>query len=344
MLAPATGWAQQGQARIEAEAVPGKPYGVGVLAIELPRGQRMADPNSGQVSLSEARGRILYPAYEVRPLARLLRGAGAGARRMTVYFLFTGNEPLDLTLATPQPVRYPLTPRPGRQRRAAVGRLVARFSRRPATDVYPRIDDYLTAHAGSPHEFADAASQRQPVARAAAYRASSTCWPAASRCGTSWPGKCCWAIRMRRNRSTRNCPRSSHASIPRPGQCPACAGRDAGGRADRAAGAGRMFLCADRQLREFSVAAASCRRVGRRLAEPDLGAGGRLWVEPADAAATGTAGNQTGRRARADGDQRRGDRRQRHVYARGGRAGRSVRSPQQHAVWARNHRSSAPTC
>ena len=59
-------------AQIEAEAVPGKPYGVGAVSLALPPGQRMADPASGQVTLSDRQGRILYPIFEVRPLGRLL--------------------------------------------------------------------------------------------------------------------------------------------------------------------------------------------------------------------------------------------------------------------------------
>jgi hypothetical protein len=149
VLVPAAARAQP-QARIEAEGVPGKPYGVGVLSLQLPPGQRMGDAASGQVVLSEGRGRIMYPAYEMRPLGRLLRGfgiggGGGGGRRLTVYFLFTGDQPLDLTLSTPQPIRSTLTPRPSPNAERLRSGWWREFSRRPAVDIYPRIDDYLTA-------------------------------------------------------------------------------------------------------------------------------------------------------------------------------------------------------
>ncbi|HEX4146678.1 MAG TPA: hypothetical protein VHY91_24460 [Pirellulales bacterium] len=137
----------QPQPRIEAEGVPGKPFGVGVLAIELPRGQRTGDLANGQVALSESRGRIFYVAYETRPLARLLRGiaGGGGVRRLTVFFLFTGDQPLDLTLSTPQPIRWTLTPRPSPNAERLLAGWWREFSRRQAVNIYPRIDDYLTA-------------------------------------------------------------------------------------------------------------------------------------------------------------------------------------------------------
>ncbi len=151
----------QPQPRIEAEGVPGKPYGVGVLVVELPRLQRMAELDSGQVSLSERQGRILYPIYETRrvngPVAARHRRRWR-RRRLTVYFLFTGNEPLDLTLSTPQPIRATLTPRAGgnAEQRPIGG---AGFNQRPATDIYPEIDDYHDRHAGSP----DAACRWRPT-------------------------------------------------------------------------------------------------------------------------------------------------------------------------------------
>ncbi|HTU24532.1 MAG TPA: hypothetical protein VMF30_03990 [Pirellulales bacterium] len=140
LFAPPAAQAQP-QARIEAEGVPGKPFGVGVLSIELPRGQRMADPASGQISLSDRQGRVFYPVYEFRPLARLLRGG----RRLAVFFLFTGDQPLDLTLNTPDPIRTTLSPRPTPNAERILAGWWREFARRPRSDTLPQLDDYLTA-------------------------------------------------------------------------------------------------------------------------------------------------------------------------------------------------------
>ena len=118
----------QPQPRIEAEGVPGKPFGVGVLRIQLPPGQRMGDPASGQVSLSERSGRILYPVYEIAAAGRLLRGgAGGGAAADGLFSVYRRSAARsDAVDAAAGPLRT-LTPRGGVDAAAVVGRLVARF-------------------------------------------------------------------------------------------------------------------------------------------------------------------------------------------------------------------------
>ena len=139
-LTPNRAFAQP-QPRIEADGVPGKPFGIGVLTIQLPPRQRMGDADS--VSLTERNGRIFYPVYESPPIVRLLRGGNGGGRRLTAYFLFTGDQPLDLTLWTPQPVRFGLTPRGTVDPQRLMSAWWRGFSPRPAGDVYPQFHDYL---------------------------------------------------------------------------------------------------------------------------------------------------------------------------------------------------------
>jgi hypothetical protein len=153
-LLPGAAQAQQ-PARIEADGVAGKPYGIGVLAIQLPPGQRMGSSADEQIALTERSGRVFFPSYESRPLGRLLRGAGinlglglgGGGRRLTVYFLFTGNQPLDLTLWTPQPIRYQLTPRGAVNRDQLLASWWRQFSQ-PAGNSYPQFHDFLVATLG----------------------------------------------------------------------------------------------------------------------------------------------------------------------------------------------------
>ena len=142
---PAAAQAQprlQNQPRIQAEAIAGKPYGVGVISIQTPLGQRMADGADGQVVLVERSGRAFFAAAEERPGGQLVRNLIGSRRRITVYFLFTGDAPLDLTLYTPAPIRQAVTPRAGN-----VQQLLPlwwrEFTRSDPADLYPQFHNYL---------------------------------------------------------------------------------------------------------------------------------------------------------------------------------------------------------
>ena len=65
--------AAQAQLRVEAEAIAGKPFGVGVVSIQAARGQQLAEPSPGQVGLIESAGRAFYPAFEARQAGQLVR-------------------------------------------------------------------------------------------------------------------------------------------------------------------------------------------------------------------------------------------------------------------------------
>ncbi len=57
LLSPALVYAQ---ARVQAEAIAGKPFGVGVITVQAPLGQRpLGEPGEGQVSLEERAGRAV---------------------------------------------------------------------------------------------------------------------------------------------------------------------------------------------------------------------------------------------------------------------------------------------
>lgn len=87
-----------GQVRVEVEAVAGRPLGLGRVTIQA---DRRARPRlSWQVGLSDRQRRVLHVAQEP-PADGALRGTVrelVPPRRRTVYFLFRGDEPLELNI------------------------------------------------------------------------------------------------------------------------------------------------------------------------------------------------------------------------------------------------------
>jgi hypothetical protein len=100
------------EARIEGEAIVGQPWGVGRVTLSGP--DVAIDAN--RVLIYEKNGRVHYPAVTTGVINRLI-GTVLGdptdrpATSINVYFLFRGEEPLELTVYTPQTVTATLTPR-----------------------------------------------------------------------------------------------------------------------------------------------------------------------------------------------------------------------------------------
>jgi hypothetical protein len=153
VLLPATCW---GNLLLAAEvtAIAGRPFGVGRIVLPL-------DPNTADLVsetngyfLEEVNGRVFYPAYGHRRVLGVLRDLlgvdpSAGPSTLAVHFLFVGDEPLELTLSTPEPQRLLVEPEydPRRFRRlqrdwwqqySAVNRLQERQS-----DYPPVVEVYL---------------------------------------------------------------------------------------------------------------------------------------------------------------------------------------------------------
>ena len=111
--------------QVEVEAIPGQPFGVGRMSI------RLAGANAQQVwetngfALQERRGRALYPVFTQGRVRRWiganLLGDDSAPDHLTAYFLFVGEEPLELTFFAPHPHQAAVRPRP--QRRLATNRL-----------------------------------------------------------------------------------------------------------------------------------------------------------------------------------------------------------------------------
>lgn len=127
------------QIRIEAEAVSGEPFGVGRIRVELPEELQPALLGVRGLALNEQNGRVLYPAIKTPMLAGLisevlesdtpltsggpvreelgglLRDLVRRGPKTTVYFLFRGQQPLELRVRARVPHDLTITPRGGRR-------------------------------------------------------------------------------------------------------------------------------------------------------------------------------------------------------------------------------------
>lgn len=131
----------QAQVRVDVDAVSGAPFGVGRITLQSgnefrvnipprapggPRGGRIADiakkvieqgvkappPNleMAEMSLVEKSSRVLYPVFEKRDRP-VLREFVTMPTQTTIFFLFRGDGPLELTSFAPQPQVGRVTPR-----------------------------------------------------------------------------------------------------------------------------------------------------------------------------------------------------------------------------------------
>jgi len=86
-------------ARLDAQAVRGEPFGVARITLRLPAGDP-AGKAPERLVVEETADRVLYPVVATRPAAQFIRGLLEieGPDTATIYFLFRGGEPLELSL------------------------------------------------------------------------------------------------------------------------------------------------------------------------------------------------------------------------------------------------------
>ncbi len=98
-------------------AAVGKPFGVGRITVPMAAGEEDLILQTNGYRLDERQGRIFYPAVVHRRVLGFMRELLGMENQqpllpstVTVYFLFTGNEPLDVTFWTPQAQRFTIVP------------------------------------------------------------------------------------------------------------------------------------------------------------------------------------------------------------------------------------------
>lgn len=100
------------EAEIRVHALAGSPLGVGRVVVDLPPGAAEAAASDNRVAVSDADGRVLYPAPETRRVRKIL-GSLLGVdlpQKLSFFFLFRGDEPLALELYLPDRVTVNVTP------------------------------------------------------------------------------------------------------------------------------------------------------------------------------------------------------------------------------------------
>ncbi len=106
----------------QVEAYSGRPFGVGRVSFTLPPGDTTAASIDG-MAIADRSGRVLYPVFTEGRVLRILGQILGGGQTetpdgMTVFFLFTGDAPLDLTISTPQARSVQVVPRRAANSRA----------------------------------------------------------------------------------------------------------------------------------------------------------------------------------------------------------------------------------
>ena len=104
-------------ARTTVEAIPGSPFGIAQITLELPPQPLPGKFDSTEFFLTEADGRVFYPVFTEGRFRRAVGGIlGTAENRnpnfISVLFLFKGTDPLRVTLRTPAPQLITIRPKP----------------------------------------------------------------------------------------------------------------------------------------------------------------------------------------------------------------------------------------
>jgi hypothetical protein len=106
-------WPQLCSAAVRVEAYRGEPFGIGRVTIELAPGSSTAPASDDRCTVIDDNHRVLYPVVENKSSRRFLRGL-LGIEtplRLTYFFMFRGDEPLDMTAYTPAPQTFTAHPK-----------------------------------------------------------------------------------------------------------------------------------------------------------------------------------------------------------------------------------------
>jgi hypothetical protein len=99
-------------AAVRVEAYRGRPFGVGRVTVDLRQGASGDPWSDNRFTVTEATGRVFYPAIDNAPVRRLVRNfLGIETPwQATFYFIFRGEETLDITLYAPEAQQFTVRP------------------------------------------------------------------------------------------------------------------------------------------------------------------------------------------------------------------------------------------
>ena len=85
------------------EAYVGEPFGVGMVTIDVFRGEPSIPLSDERFTVLEEAGRAMYPVLKMEPMKQLVRQLLSieKPRKVTIYYLFQGDEPFDLSVFSP---------------------------------------------------------------------------------------------------------------------------------------------------------------------------------------------------------------------------------------------------
>jgi hypothetical protein len=135
----------------ETEAYAGEPYGVGRWTVQLPQGVNPALLGNSGFTLSEKNGRAIFQAFQAEPLRTAAREFLGRPQTATVYFLFTGDAPLELQLFAPTAATTTVAPqRDPVDHERLLSDWWVRYTRQAnridrSADYPPLVDNYLLA-------------------------------------------------------------------------------------------------------------------------------------------------------------------------------------------------------
>jgi hypothetical protein len=99
------------------EAYAGQPFGVGSVTVDVDRDQPTLPAGDQRFTVTGFEGRVLYPVLKEAPVRRLLRRLLEieTPAAVTIYFLFQGDQPLELKAYAPSEQAVSITPRHNRR-------------------------------------------------------------------------------------------------------------------------------------------------------------------------------------------------------------------------------------
>ncbi|MEX2169233.1 MAG: hypothetical protein WD851_07975 [Pirellulales bacterium] len=100
--------ANAARAAVRVEAFAGDPWGVAKVTVDVRPGASSSPAGDDRFAITERSGRVFYPVLETAPVRAFLRQIVGieSPRQVTFYFLFRGDEPLDLVIFAPDGVEY----------------------------------------------------------------------------------------------------------------------------------------------------------------------------------------------------------------------------------------------